>query len=162
MAIKIAPFNRYQTIDVVRALAESGRANEVALYTGNDDNILNDLSSVFDFNGQRIRFAGGLLGHWAVWTRVAVEHLAKVKAARESIPANCTRWPRRSPMRMPPYSIPRTTFMDAFLAFTKSFDGRDCSKDAGVSIPRRNSHPDRWKKSTASARHIRIFRTTRS
>jgi len=80
VAIKIAPFNRYQTIDVVRALAESGRAKEVALYTGNDDNILNDLCAVFDFNGQRIRFAGGLLGHWAVWTKIAVSHLALAKA----------------------------------------------------------------------------------
>ena len=87
VAIKIAPFNRYQTIDVFRALAESGRANDVALYTGNDDNILNDLCAVFDFNGQRIRFAGGLLGHWAVWTHVAVSHLAKAKAAQESMPA---------------------------------------------------------------------------
>jgi dihydrodipicolinate synthase/N-acetylneuraminate lyase len=87
VAIKIAPFNRYQTIDVIRALAESGRANDVALYTGNDDNILNDLCAVFDFNGQRIRFAGGLLGHWAVWTHVAVSHLAKAKAARDSMPA---------------------------------------------------------------------------
>jgi dihydrodipicolinate synthase/N-acetylneuraminate lyase len=81
VAIKIAPFNRYQTVDVVRALAESGRAQEVALYTGNDDNILNDLCSVFDFGGQRIRFSGGLLGHWAVWTHVAVSHLAMAKAA---------------------------------------------------------------------------------
>ena len=87
VAIKIAPFNRYQTIDVVRALAESGRSNEVALYTGNDDNILNDLWSVFDFNGQRLRFAGGLLGHWAVWTRIAVSHLARAKAAKENVPA---------------------------------------------------------------------------
>jgi dihydrodipicolinate synthase/N-acetylneuraminate lyase len=85
VAIKIAPFNRYQTIDVVRALAESGRANEVALYTGNDDNILNDLGAVFEFNGQRIRFAGGLLGHWAVWTSIAVQHLAK--ASRDSMSA---------------------------------------------------------------------------
>jgi dihydrodipicolinate synthase/N-acetylneuraminate lyase len=80
VAIKIAPFNRYQTIDVVRALAESGRAKEVALYTGNDDSILNDLCAVFDFNGQRIRFAGGLLGHWAVWTKIAVSQLALAKA----------------------------------------------------------------------------------
>ncbi len=87
VAIKIAPFNRYQTIDVVRALAESGRTNEIALYTGNDDNILNDLCSVFDFKGQHIRFAGGLLGHWAVWTRIAVAHLAKAKAARDNMPA---------------------------------------------------------------------------
>ncbi|HLZ40118.1 MAG TPA: dihydrodipicolinate synthase family protein [Candidatus Sulfotelmatobacter sp.] len=76
VAIKIAPFNRYQTIDVVRALAESGRSHEVALYTGNDDNILNDLLTPFAFANQRIRIVGGLLGHWAVWTNTAVSHLA--------------------------------------------------------------------------------------
>jgi hypothetical protein len=74
VAIKIAPFNRYQTIDVVRALAESGRSHEVSLYTGNDDNILNDLLTPFAFANQRIRIVGGLLGHWAVWTKIAVAH----------------------------------------------------------------------------------------
>ncbi|HVW08388.1 MAG TPA: dihydrodipicolinate synthase family protein [Bryobacteraceae bacterium] len=72
VAIKIAPFNRYQTIDVVRAVAESGRAGEIALYTGNDDNIVADLLTQFDFGGRRLRIVGGLLGHWAVWTRQAV------------------------------------------------------------------------------------------
>lgn len=72
VAIKIAPFNRYQTIDVIRALAESGRAGEIALYTGNDDNIVADLATEFDFGGRRLRIVGGLLGHWAVWTRQAV------------------------------------------------------------------------------------------
>jgi dihydrodipicolinate synthase/N-acetylneuraminate lyase len=80
VAIKIAPFNRYQTIDVVRAVAASGRSNEIALYTGNDDNILNDLSAPFDFDGQRIRIVGGLLGQWAVWTKTAVAQLKMVKA----------------------------------------------------------------------------------
>ena len=74
-AIKIAPFNRYQTIDVIRALAESGRG-DIALYTGNDDNIVLDLLTPYRFivNGQPVerRFAGGLLGHWSVWTRKAV------------------------------------------------------------------------------------------
>jgi dihydrodipicolinate synthase/N-acetylneuraminate lyase len=73
VAIKIAPFNRYQTIDVVRAVAESGR--EIALYTGNDDNILADLLTPFRFGGRTLRIVGGLLGHWAVWTRRAVELL---------------------------------------------------------------------------------------
>jgi hypothetical protein len=77
VAIKIAPFNRYQTLDVVRAVAESGR--EVALYTGNDDNIVLDLVTpyVFHHNGkaQEHRIVGGLLGHWAVWTHRAVELL---------------------------------------------------------------------------------------
>lgn len=81
VAIKIAPFSRYQTIDVVRAVAESGRANEIALYTGNDDNILNDLCTPFDFDGKRIRIVGGLLGHWAIWTKKAVAQLKMVRAA---------------------------------------------------------------------------------
>jgi hypothetical protein len=74
VAIKIAPFNRYHTIDVVRAVAESGR--EIALYTGNDDSIVMDLVTPFRFqsNGQsrESRIVGGLLGHWAVWTKRAV------------------------------------------------------------------------------------------
>lgn len=79
-AIKIAPFNRYQTLDVVRAVADSGR-NDIALYTGNDDNILVDLVSVFRFGGRQLRIRGGLLGHWAVWTRRAVEQLGRAQAA---------------------------------------------------------------------------------
>lgn len=78
VAIKIAPFNRYQTLDVVRAVAESGRADEIALYTGNDDNILADLLTEFHFGeGRRCRIVGGLLGHWACWTRRAVEQLER-------------------------------------------------------------------------------------
>ena len=73
VAIKIAPFNRYQTIDVIRAVAESGR--KIALYTGNDDNILLDLLTPYRFGETTLRIAGGLLGHWAVWTRRAVELL---------------------------------------------------------------------------------------
>jgi hypothetical protein len=87
VAIKIAPFNRYQTIEVVRALAGSGRAHEVALYTGNDDNILSDLLTTFAFGDQRIRIVGGLLGHWAVWTKTAVSHLALVKKSSGAIPS---------------------------------------------------------------------------
>lgn len=81
VAIKIAAFNRYQTMDVVRAVAESGRAHEIALYTGNDDNILIDLLTPFDFGGKRVRIVGGLLGQWAIWTKKAVTHLKMVKAA---------------------------------------------------------------------------------
>lgn len=91
-AIKIAPFNRYQTLDVVLAVAESGRAGEIALYTGNDDNIVADLQAEFEFQTPRgtpkLHFAGGLLGHWACWTRAAVELLNKCKAIRTAaIPA---------------------------------------------------------------------------
>jgi dihydrodipicolinate synthase/N-acetylneuraminate lyase len=84
VAVKIAPFNRYQTLDVMRAVAESGRAGEIALYTGNDDNILVDLLTTFDVGGKRIQFTGGLLGHWAVWTEVAVEQVERVKQVRAS------------------------------------------------------------------------------
>jgi len=80
VAIKIAPFNRYQTIDVVRAVSQSGRAKDIALYTGNDDNILLDLLTRYDFGGERLRIVGGLLGHWAVWTKTAVAHLALAKS----------------------------------------------------------------------------------
>jgi dihydrodipicolinate synthetase family protein len=79
VAIKVAPFNRYQTLDVMRSVADSGRAQEIALYTGNDDHILLDLMSEFDFGGRRLRFAGGLLGQWAVWTKTAVCHLERIK-----------------------------------------------------------------------------------
>jgi dihydrodipicolinate synthase/N-acetylneuraminate lyase len=87
VAIKIAPFNRYQTLDVVRAVAESGRAREVALYTGNDDNVLNDLLTRFDFGTGALRIAGGLLGHWAVWTKTATSHLDLAKRHYDMIPA---------------------------------------------------------------------------
>jgi dihydrodipicolinate synthase/N-acetylneuraminate lyase len=73
VGIKIAPFDRYATQDVLRGVAASGRASEIALYTGNDDHIVLDLLSQFQFGGQTLRFAGGLLGHWAVWTARAVE-----------------------------------------------------------------------------------------
>jgi len=86
VAVKIAPFNRYQTIDVVRAVAESGRAKEIALYTGNDDNILIDLLTPFRLGAESVRFVGGLLGHWAVWTKTAVSHLALAKNQSDSIP----------------------------------------------------------------------------
>jgi hypothetical protein len=83
VAIKIAPFNRYQTLDVVRAVAESGR--EISLYTGNDDNIVMDLLTpfVFQANGKiaERRIVGGLLGHWAVWTRGAVNLLKECQVA---------------------------------------------------------------------------------
>lgn len=79
VAIKVAPFNRYQTLDVVRAVADSGRTHEIALYTGNDDNIVADLVTDFRLGDKTLRFTGGLLGHWAVWTKRAVELLQEIK-----------------------------------------------------------------------------------
>ena len=88
VAIKVAPFNRYQTLEVIRAVAESGRAREIALYTGNDDNILMDLLTSYDLGGDRIRFAGGLLGHWAVWTKQAVAQFAAARQQLDAIPSD--------------------------------------------------------------------------
>jgi len=83
IAIKIAPFNRYRTFDVVRAVAESGRAEEITLYTGNDDNIVVDLLTEYAVRTpdgvRRLRIAGGLLGHWSVWTLRAVELLRSAR-----------------------------------------------------------------------------------
>ncbi|HEX5077469.1 MAG TPA: dihydrodipicolinate synthase family protein, partial [Gemmatimonadaceae bacterium] len=94
VAVKIAPFDRYRTIDVVRAIGASGR-DDIALYTGNDDNIVGDLVTPFPFGAGGIprRIIGGLLGQWAVWTRRAVELLDQARAASESdlIPADLLR-----------------------------------------------------------------------
>ena len=86
-AVKIAPFNRYQSFDVVRAVCHSERNDDIALYTGNDDNIINDLLtpykiSVGDKKVEK-KIVGGLLGHWSVWTKRVVEIFEEVKEARE-------------------------------------------------------------------------------
>ncbi|MFD4635808.1 dihydrodipicolinate synthase family protein [Lentzea sp. NPDC058436] len=75
VAVKAAPFDRYRTLELVQGVADSDRGHEVALYTGNDDNIISDLLTPFHVNGTIRRFVGGLLGHWAVWTRSAVRIL---------------------------------------------------------------------------------------
>ncbi|MEZ4810672.1 MAG: dihydrodipicolinate synthase family protein [Allomuricauda sp.] len=88
VAIKMAPFDRYQTIDVVQGVAESGRCDEIALYTGNDDNIVADLLTEYHIPvGDKIikkRIIGGLLGHWAVWNKKAVELYDSIKNANPS------------------------------------------------------------------------------
>jgi len=93
-AIKIAPFNRYQSLDVLEVVAHSGRAGEIALYTGNDDTIVTDLLTSFEFpvSGRTVtlRIVGGLLGQWACWTQRAVEHLQQIKdiqARQAPVPA---------------------------------------------------------------------------
>ena len=94
IAIKIAPFNRYRTLDVLRGVAAAGALDRVALYTGNDDHILLDLTLPFDLrdNGVTTRayFKGGLLGHWSVWTAAAIRQFEMCKAARDkdTVPAD--------------------------------------------------------------------------
>jgi hypothetical protein len=94
VAIKVAAFNRYQTLDVVRAVCQSSRREEIALYTGNDDNIVADLLTPYKFeiNGQKIEkeFVGGLLGHWAVWTHASVALLEEIKACKANGRSNVT------------------------------------------------------------------------
>ncbi len=95
LAIKVAAFNRYQTLDVVRAVCNSSRNNELVLYTGNDDNIVPDLLTTYRFNidGQVVEkeFIGGLLGHWAVWTNQAVALFEEIKAYKAgTAPASVT------------------------------------------------------------------------
>jgi len=87
VAIKIAPFNRYHTLDVVRAVVDAGRAGEIALYTGNDDSIVIDLLTTYPGGA---RMVGGLLGHWAFWTRRAVQLLEKVNGKRIAPLRLCT------------------------------------------------------------------------
>jgi len=88
IGIKIAPFNRYKTFDVVRALCEAGKENEITLYTGNDDAIVTDLITEYQIvvNGdlKKVRIKGGLLGHWCVWTRTAVTLLEEIHALTEN------------------------------------------------------------------------------
>lgn len=83
LAVKMAPFNRYRTIDVVRAIIDSGR-DDVALYTGNDDNIIADLLTPYRFGGKTRHIDGGLLGQWGVWTERAVALLREIQHARRS------------------------------------------------------------------------------
>ena len=84
VAIKVASFDRYQTMEVLRTVAHSGRGSEIALYTGNDDNIVADLLTEFRFGDRTAHFVGGLLGQWAVWTKRAVELLQSVQEAKRN------------------------------------------------------------------------------
>ena len=87
VAIKMAPFNRYRTLDVIRGVVEARAEDRIALYTGNDDHIVLDLVTPFVVHREgaevRVRIRGGLLGHWSVWTRRAVELLERIHAARD-------------------------------------------------------------------------------
>src|SRR5437660_6672958 len=86
VAIKIAPFNRYRTLDVLRGVYAAGALDRVTLYTGNDDHILLDLALPFDLRDKgittRTYIRGGLLGHWSVWTAAAIKQFEMCKAAR--------------------------------------------------------------------------------
>ncbi|RYE10068.1 MAG: dihydrodipicolinate synthase family protein [Hyphomicrobiales bacterium] len=93
IGIKAAPFNRYATLDVVHGVAAAGAADRITLYTGNDDHIVLDLILPFATPHGEMRFSGGLLGHWSVWTQKATELLARCKAVRgaSTVPADLLR-----------------------------------------------------------------------
>ena len=88
IAIKMAPFNRYRTLDVIRGVVEAGAEQRITLYTGNDDHIVLDLLTPFvmrrDGADVTVRIQGGLLGHWSVWTQRAVQLLQRIHAARDA------------------------------------------------------------------------------
>ena len=88
IAIKVAPFNRYRTLDVFKGVVAAGAAERIALYTGNDDHIVLDLSLPFDIRHEgktrRLEFRGALLGHWSVWTKNAIDIFERCRAAKEA------------------------------------------------------------------------------
>jgi dihydrodipicolinate synthase/N-acetylneuraminate lyase len=94
VAIKVAPFDRYRTFDVVRGVVESGRGADIALFTGNDDNILLDLLGEYTIahQGRMVtkRIVGGLLGHWSVWTKRAVELMEAVRCGKHAAGSGAT------------------------------------------------------------------------
>lgn len=95
VGIKVAPFNRYESLDVARAVVDAGRAEDLALYTGNDENIIIDLLTTYRFGNDAkscLPFRGGLLGQWAVWTRKAAEDLKELVSLRESGADIPVRW----------------------------------------------------------------------
>lgn len=100
VAIKISPFNRYQTFDVVRAIADADRDDQITLYTGNDDNIIMDLLTPYVFQTERglktVRIKGGLLGQWSVWTSRAVAMLEEIHSLLEQQDAIPQKWLTRN------------------------------------------------------------------
>jgi hypothetical protein len=88
VAVKVAPFNRYRTLDVIRGLVAAGAEERIALYTGNDDHIVLDLVSPFELRhegeSRRVHFKGGLLGHWSVWTQAAVRLFERCRQAQKA------------------------------------------------------------------------------
>ena len=96
IAIKVAPFDRYKTLDVAFGVVAAGAEERVTLYTGNDDHIVADLVTPLRIRTPSreaiVRFRGGLLGHWSVWTKSAVELLAKIHAASAAAPCPTRSW----------------------------------------------------------------------
>ena len=144
VAVKAAPFDRYRTIDVARGIADAGAEDRIALYTGNDDHIVLDLTAPIAVRRQggevRIRIRGGLLGHWSVWTGRAVALLARIRAASRTArwTTTCSRSIPASPTATARSSMRPTDSGAASPAATRSCGARACWRGSGASIrPRR-------------------------
>ena len=157
IAIKIAPFNRYRTLDVAKGLVAAHAEERVTLYTGNDDHIVLDLLVPLAVRrGKeevRVRIKGGLLGHWSVWTKRAVELLEKIKNLKTI--RKFSPWIRKSPTPTARSSMSRTISPAASRAATRCCDARACSRVPGASIQRKFSRRGRPRRSTASMPPIR-------
>ena len=168
VAIKVAPFNRYRTLDVVRGVVEADAADRVTLYTGNDDHIVLDLVTPFTVvaNGRErtVRIKGGLLGHWSVWVRRAVELLERIHAAiaKNEVSAELLALDAQVTDCNAAMFDAANDLHGVIAGATKSCAARDCSKASGASTRARRWDPDKAKRSTASARPIRISTTTPS
>ena len=160
VAIKIAPFNRYQTLDVVRALADSQR-DDIALYTGNDDSIVADLVTPYRFARKtavtELRIVGGcwVIGPCGHKVRSGCWRTAIRPWKRGRYRCRCCEPPLRSPTRMQPSSTPPMDSRGASPASTTCFAGRGCSRAPDVSIHKRGSAQVRRRISTACAKRIR-------
>ena len=144
VGIKIAPFNRYRTIDVVQGLVDAGAEDRITLYTGNDDHIVLDLLAPFiaQRGGEAItvRIKGGLLGHWSVWTRAAVELFERCKAVRGADAVSNDLLALDSRVNRDEccgFRCRETIFTAASPDATRCCAGRACWKASGVSIRRR-------------------------
>ena len=143
VAIKIAPFNRYRTLDVVRGVVEAGAEGRVTLYTGNDDHILLDLVTPYRLmrggEAVTVRIKGGLLGHWSVWVKRAVELLDRAHAAVDAGRSTriFSRSMPRSPIATPLSSMSPTIFGAASRAATRCCAARGCCAASGASTRRR-------------------------
>ena len=140
IGIKVAPFDRYATLDVVHGVAAAGAAERISLYTGNDDHIVLDLTVPFRTEAGELRFVGGLLGHWSVWTRTAVEILERCRAVRGARrrarrPARARQRRHRLQRRVLRRRERRSTASSP--AATRCCAARACSRAAGASIPPR-------------------------
>ena len=166
VAIKIAPFNRYRTLDVVRGVVEAGAADRVTLYTGNDDHIVLDLlhavhSADWRTSQLTVRIKGGLLGHWSVWVKQGgrTARPRPRRRAADSVPPICSRSTRRSPTATRRSSTCANDFHGVIAGCHEILRRQGLLEGIWCLDPNETLGPARRRRSTASARPIRISTT---